>query len=124
MAAELIQITGISYTVDESTRKYVIKKVEHLFKYLPRHAKKSVSVEVKLEEVNHEHGNKYQAEMIFDVPGKLINAKDSTSNILAAIDIVEAKIQIQLAEYKRISIPHIGRRGIMGRFKQNAKREL
>jgi putative sigma-54 modulation protein len=124
MTAELIQITGISYTVDESTRKYAIKKVQHLFKYLPRHAKKSVSVEVKLEEVNHEHGNKYQAEMIFNVPGKLINAKDSTGNILAAIDIVEAKIQIQLTEYKRTSIPHIGRRGIMGRFKHDAKREL
>lgn len=124
MATSSIQITGISYTVDEATRKYVIKKVEHLFKYLPRHAKKSVSVEVKLEEVNHDHGNKYEAEMIFDVPGKLINAKDSTGNILAAIDIVEAKIQSQLNEYKRTSIPHIGRRGIMSRFKRNTKREL
>jgi len=124
MATSSIQITGVSYTVDEATRKYVIKKVEHLFKYLPRHAKKSVSVEVKLEEVNHDHGNKYEAEMIFDVPGKLINAKDSTGNILAAIDIVEAKIQSQLNEYKRTSIPHIGRRGIMSRFKRNTKREL
>ena len=124
MATASIQITGISYTVDEATRKYVIKKVERLYRYLPRHARKTVSAEVKLAEVNHDHGNKYEAEMIFDVPGKLITAKDSTMNILAAIDIVEVKIQSQLNEYKRTSVPHIGRRGIMSRFKRNTKREL
>ena len=124
MATASIQITGISYTVDEATRKYVIKKVERLYRYLPRHARKTVSVEVKLAEVNHDHGNKYEAEIIFDVPGKLITAKDSTVNILAAIDIVEAKIQSQLNEYKRTSVPYIGRRGIMSRFKRNTKREL
>lgn len=119
-----IQITGIAYEIDIPTQKYVKKRIGHLYKYLPRHARKTASAEVKLAEVNHDHGNKYEAEMIFDVPGKLITAKDSTVNILAAIDIVEAKIQSQLNEYKRTSVPHIGRRGIMSRFKHNTKREL
>ena len=119
-----IKVIGISYEVDENTRKYVIKRIGHLDRYLPRHARKSVSVEVKLEQVNHDHGNKYQAEVIIDIPGRIITAKDSTGNILAAIDIIDAKVRAQLREYKQTNIAHIGNRRIMSRFKQSFKREL
>lgn len=119
-----IQVTGIAYEIDENTRKYVVKRIGNLDRYLPRHARKSVSVEVKLEEVNHDHGNKYQAEVILNVPGKIITARDSTANILAAVDIVEAKIQTQLRDYKQAAIAHIGNRGVMSRFKRSFQREL
>ena len=119
-----IQVTGIAYEVDENTRKYVLKRVGHLDRYLPRHARKSVSADVKLEQVNHDHGNKFQVEIILNVPGKVITAKDSTSNILAAVDIVEAKIQSQLRDYKQTAIAHIGNRGVMSRFKRSFEREL
>lgn len=119
-----IQVTGIAYEVDENTHKYVIKRIGRLDRYLPRHARKTVSAEVKLEQVNHAHGNKYQVEVILDVPGKIITAKDSTSNILAAVDIVDAKIQAQLRDYKQATIAHIGNRGVMSRFKRSFKREL
>jgi putative sigma-54 modulation protein len=119
-----IQVTGISYDVDESTQKYVLKRIGHLDRYLPRHARKSVTAEVKLAEVNHDHGNKFEVEVLLNIPGKLITAKDSTSNMLAAVDIVEAKIQTQLRDYKQAAIAHIGNRGVMGRFKRSFKREL
>jgi len=119
-----IQVTGIAYEVDENTRKYVMKRIGRLDRYLPKHARKSVSVEVKLEQVNHDHGNKYMSEVIMNVPGKKITAKDSTGNMLAAIDIVEAKIQTQLRDYKQASIAHISKRGVMSRFKRSFKREL
>jgi len=120
----LIKVIGIAYEVDDTTRKYVIKRIGRLDRYLPRHARKSASVEVKLEQVNHDHGNKYEVEVIMDVPGTLITAKDSTSNMIAAVDIVEAKIRVQLNDYKQASIAHIGKRRIMSRFKQSFKREL
>lgn len=119
-----IKVTGIAYEVDDTTRKYVIKRIGRLDRYLPRHARKSVSAEVKLEQVNHHHGNKYEAEVILNIPGKLITATDSTSSMVAAVDIVEAKIRSQLSDYKQASIPHIGKRRIMSRFKQSFKREL
>lgn len=119
-----VQMTGIAYEVDENTRKYVVKRIGSLDRYLPRHARKTVTADVKLEEVNHDHGNKYQVEVILNVPGKTLTAKDSTSNILAAVDIVEAKIQAQLRDYKQASIAHIGNRGVMSRFKRSFKREL
>ena len=119
-----IEITGIKYELDDTTKKYVKKKIGRLDRYLPRHARDSVNAEVRLKEVNREHGNKYEAEVVLNVPDKTITAKDSTLNMLAAIDIVEAKIVTQLRKYKQTTIGHVGRRGVMGRFKRSYAREL
>ena len=120
-----IEITGINkYSLDDTTKKYVMKKIGRLDRYLPRHARNSVSAEVKLKEVNRDHGNKYEAEVMLNVPDKKITAKDSTLNMLAAVDIVEAKIVAQLRKYKQATISHVGRRGAMSRFKRSYAREL
>lgn len=119
-----IQITGIAYEVDDATRKYVTKKIGRLDRYLPRHARKSASAVVRLAQVDRDHGNKYEAEVILNIPDKVITAKDSTGNMLAAVDIVEAKIKAQLREYKEANIAHIGRRGVMSHFKRSFEREL
>jgi putative sigma-54 modulation protein len=120
---EAIDITGIRYDVDETTRKYVLKKVGRLDRYLPRHARKSASAGVVLKQINGSHGNKYEVEAQLNIPDKVITAKDSTVNILAALDIVEAKIVAQLHKYKEASVPHVGRRGVMSRFKRSYARE-
>jgi len=119
-----ITITGIKYDVDETTQKYIMKKIGRLDRFLPRHARKSASVEVKLREVNRKNGNKYEAEVLLNVPEKQITAKDSTVNILAAIDIVEAKLAAQLKKYKQTHIGHLGKtRTILSRFKRSYARE-
>jgi putative sigma-54 modulation protein len=119
-----ITINGIKYDVDETTQKYIVKKIGRLDRFLPRHARKSVSVEVKLREVNRSNGNKYEAEVIMNVPDKTLTAKDSTMNILAAIDIVEAKLANQLRKYKQTHVGHMGRtRLILSRFKRSYARE-
>jgi putative sigma-54 modulation protein len=42
-----IEITGLNnYSVDETTKKYVTKKIGRLDRYLPRHARASVSAEL------------------------------------------------------------------------------
>lgn len=95
-----IDITGIKYDVNEKTKKYVMRKVGKLDKYAPAHARKSMAADVKLREVNRDHGNKYEVEVILQVPDKVITAKDSTLNMMAAVDIVEAKLITQLRKYK------------------------
>ncbi len=92
--------SGTKSGVDEATKKYVVKKISRLDRFLPRHARESVSAEVILKEVNRAYGNKYEAEVIIKLPQKTLVAKDSTLNILAAIDIVEAKLVSQLHRYK------------------------
>lgn len=120
---ELTEIIGDKYEVDEVTRKYITKKISRLDRYLPGHAKKSASAVVRLKQVNRDNGNKYEAEILLVVPDKQLTAKDSTGNMLAAIDIVEAKMMNQLRRYKQESIPHIGNRRLLTRFKRSYARE-
>jgi putative sigma-54 modulation protein len=120
-----IEITGIKYDIDDMTKKYVAKKIGRLDRYLPRRARKSVSADVKISEVNQDHGNKYEVEVVLYVPDKkVITAKDSTVNVMAAIDIVEAKVATQLRKYKESKVPYIGSRRILSRFKRSFDREL
>lgn len=117
-------VNGVKYSVDEQTRKYIEKKIGRLDRFLPRHARKSATAEVKLREVNRDNGNKYEAEVILTVPDKKLTAKDSTMNVLAAIDIVEAKLVSQLRKYKYTRVAHLGRtRSILSKFKRSYARE-
>lgn len=119
-----IVITGVKYDVDERTKRYVTRKIGGLDRFLPRHARKSVTAEVKLKEVNRDHGNKYEAEVILHVPEKQLTAKDSTVNMMAAVDIVEAKIAQQLKKYKDKHLVQTGRtRAILSHFKRSYARE-
>ena len=120
-----VEITRVgTYTPDESTKKYIRKKIGALERLAPRHARKSMRAEVKLDEVNRDKGNKYEVEVLLFVPDKTIAAKDSTMNVLAAVDIVEAKLAAQLRKYKTENVPHLGKRGILSRFKRSYAREL
>lgn len=118
-----ISITGVKFDLDEKTKRYAIKKIGKLDRYLPRHARKSASAEVLLKQVNRDHGNKYEAEVVLHVPDRDLTAKDSTVNVLAALDIVEAKLTTQLHRYKSATVPHIGHRGMLSRFKRGYGRD-
>lgn len=119
-----IAISGVKFTPDTLTKKYVRRKIGRLDRFLPRHARKSASAEVKLKEVNRDHGNKYEAEILLHVPDKDLTAKDSTLNILAAVDIVEAKLAAQLRRYKDARISHVGKtRRALSQFKRSYARE-
>lgn len=95
-----MEITGIQYSVSDRTKKYAVDKIGKLDRYVPAKIRKSMNADVKIREVNLDHGNKYEVEAILHVPGKVITAKDTTMNVMAAIDIVEAKLIVQLRKYK------------------------
>lgn len=118
-----ITMTSRKYELDERTKKYVSKKIGALDRYLPRHARKSVSADVKLSQIDGKNGNKYEVEVIMKIPEKTVTAKDSTLNMMAAVDIVEAKLATQLRKYKQTKVAHVGRQGLMARFKRSFARE-
>ncbi len=120
---ENLTISGQKYELTETTKKYVEKKIGALSRYLPRHARKSATADVKIRQLDNPGGNKYEVEVIINVPDKVITAKDSTLNVLAAVDIVEAKLSGQLRKYKQTNVPHIGLRGRLSRFKRSYERE-
>lgn len=120
-----VTITGVgAYSADDSTKKYIRKKIGGLDRLVSRHARKSMHASVKVAEVNRDKGNKYEVEVVLSVPGRTLTAKDSTMNVLAATDIVEAKLATQLRKYKQELVPHVGRRRLLDHFKRSYAREL
>ncbi len=95
-----IDKSGIGFDLEDDLKKYIDKKVGRLDKYIPRRARKAVVAEVKLRETDEKAGDKYTCEVILRLPDRKITAKESTLNMFAAVDIVEAKLKNQLKKYK------------------------
>ena len=114
-----IETAGINMSLSDDIKKYIAKKLGKLDKYVPRHARKSVHLEVKLRETNNRLGNKYECEVIFHLPSAQLQAKEATLNMFAAVDIVEAKLKNQLLKYKQAHIAHLRERhpGVVGRLR-------
>jgi putative sigma-54 modulation protein len=115
-----IEKSGINVELGDDVKKYIDKKVGHLDRYLTRHARKSVHAEVKLrEDPANQAGDKYTCEALLHLPGTIITAKESTLNMFAAVDIVEAKLKNQLRKYKEAHIKHIRLRqhGLLNRLR-------
>lgn len=114
-----IETAGINMSLSDDIKKYITKKLGKLDKYVPRHARKSVHLEVKLRETNNRLGNKYECEVIFHLPSAQLQAKEATLNMFAAVDIVEAKLKNQLLKYKQAHIAHLRERhpGVVGRLR-------
>ena len=113
-----IDTSGINLDLPEDFKKYVLKKIGRLDRYMPRHARKSVHADAKIREVNQRFGNKYECEVILHLPGETITAKEATLNMFAGVDILEEKLKNQLKRYKELHSDHRGKHGFLARFKR------
>jgi putative sigma-54 modulation protein len=91
-----LEITGVHIETDEKLKKYVQKSVAKLERYMPKHARTSAHVDVKLSESKKQQDKQCTAEIIVHLPHEKLTAKESTVNLYAAIDIVEAKLRNQI----------------------------
>lgn len=99
---ERIEINSIHAQVDDDLKKYVTKKIGHLDKYLSKHAIASAHAEVKLKESKKNDKKQCQCEVILHLPHDTLMVKESTINMYAAVDIVEAKLKNQIKKYKEV----------------------
>lgn len=120
---ERIDITGVHTTVTPELQKYVLKKLTKLDRYVSKHARESIHVEVKLKEHKAKDKKQCTCEVIFHVPQEVIAVKESTMNMFAAIDIVEAKLRNQLRKYKETHGVGSLRRKVITRFRRSASEE-
>lgn len=115
-----LEISGIHSTLDSDIHKYVEKKIGKLDKYLPKYARESVHVEVKLKEAKAKNKKQCTCEVIMYLPHGEITTKETTMNMFAAVDIVETKLKNQIRKYKeKHGSPHIARR-MMAKIKRRA----
>lgn len=121
---EKIDITGIKLDLDDDIKRYVSKKIGKLDRYIPRHARQSVHAEVRLMNIGQQHGNTYECRVLLHLPEETVDARDSTMNVFAAIDIVEEKLKNQLKRYKDIRLERrIKAAGVLGRLKRGLGRQ-
>jgi len=97
-----IQVNGVHDVVGEDVLKYVTKKISKLDKYIPRSARQSAHAEIFLKESNNKSDKKQcTCEAVMHLPKDMFAVEETTINIYAAIDIVEAKLINQLKKYKQ-----------------------
>jgi putative sigma-54 modulation protein len=87
-------------TLEDDLKKYVVKKIDKLDKYVPRHARRSVHADVKLKESHAKNKRQFTCEIILHLPNEQITVAESTLNIFAAVDIAEATLKNRLKKYK------------------------
>lgn len=97
---ERLDIDGVHYEVDDKLNLYVHKKLGRLDRYLSRHSRESVRVQVKLKSSKSKTKEEFTCEAIITLPDENITVKETTINIYAAVDIVETKLKNLLKKYK------------------------
>ena len=117
---EKIEVSGRDYKVEETLKKYIVKKIGKLDRYLPRGYKKDVVAKAIISEIGDNKNGKYEISVAMEIPGgKVIAAKDECSNVFAGVDLVEAKLTGQIRRYKLEVQPHRQKLNLKSIFKKS-----
>ena len=114
---ERMELKGVHFTIDDNLRKYVIKKLGRLDKFMASHTRDSSHLEVSFKETKAKAGKLCHCNIILHLPHETISIKESTVNMYAAIDIVEAKLKMQLKKYKDLHDRSKLQRRLLPRFR-------
>jgi ribosomal subunit interface protein len=110
------ELSARHMSIDQALNKYATKKIGNLDKYLPNKFRETAYAEVLLGENKNQVPNKYVCEVNLELPHQVINVKESSVNIYAAVDIVEAKLKLQIRKYKDMYSSGKNYRHLIGRF--------
>jgi len=95
-----ITVEGVNLSITEDLDKYVIKKIGKLDKYISRGTRTSAHAQVYLKESKIKNKKQCTCEVVLHLPREEFVTKETTMNIFAAVDIVEAKLKNHLRKYK------------------------
>lgn len=113
-----LEISGVHSEIDDDLGKYVMKKFGRLDLYMSAYARKTAHAEVKLKENKAKKKQERTCEVILHLPHDTIMVKETTINIYAAIDVVEAKLKNRLKKYKEKHNSEKFHRRLLARFKR------
>lgn len=115
---EKLEIAGVHTEVSADLQKYITKKIGHLDRYLPRHARDSAHAEVTLKEISAKDKKQCLCEVVLHLPHETLTTKEATVNMFASVDIVEAKLKNQLKKYKDKHSSHRLHRRIIAKLRR------
>jgi putative sigma-54 modulation protein len=105
-----LNITGLKMEVDENMHKYIMRRIGHLDRLLPRDEREAAHAELRLQETSGEGKNDAYCEVTLYFPGTTLVAKETTLNIYAAIDIVYSQLKAQINKHTDLVVDeHTGR---------------
>jgi ribosomal subunit interface protein len=96
------EISGIHTEVGSNLHKYITKKLGRVDKYLSRHIRESAHLEVRLKEGKQGGKKMCTCDAVLHLPQETIKISESTINMFAAVDIVQAKLKQQIEKYKEL----------------------
>lgn len=108
-------LTASHLELDDRLKKYATKKLATIDKYLSKHVRPTAHMEVRLKEHTSNGQKQCVCDVTFHLPQDTLKIHDSTQNIYAAIDIVEAKLKQQVKKYKELHMGGKRRRHLFAR---------
>jgi len=117
---EKLEINGVHMSVGDDLKRYVIRKIGRLDRYVARPVRESIHAEVKLKEGRAKDKQQRTCEVIMHLPQDTFVISETTVNIYAAVDIAEEKLKKHLHKYKDLhAVPKFHRR-MLARLKRQA----
>lgn len=95
-----MQISGVHTALTPDIEFYVDRKIGLLDRYVPRRARTSLKVEVKIKELKRADKENFTCEVIMKLPAETITVHEKATSVLASIDLAEDTLKIRLKKYK------------------------
>lgn len=112
-----LQINGVHTVVTEDMRLYVEKKIGSLDRFIPKNARESARVDIKLKEAKASDGQSFECEVIISLPKSIITVHKKAKSMWAAIDEAEVNVRHQLKRYKNLHNPSRLQRHLVARLR-------
>lgn len=113
-----LELSGVHVDLDEKIKKYTRLKIGKLDKYMPKHARESAHAEVFLKERKIKTKKECSCEVVLHLPKETIRVEETTMNMFAAVDIVEAKLKNLLKKYKETHSSLRIHRRVLAKFRR------
>jgi len=94
------ELSATHMELDDRLKKYATKKLANIDRYLSKHIRSSAHLEVRLKEHRSDGQKQSVCDVTLHLPQGTIKIRESTQNIFASVDIVEAKLKQQVRRYK------------------------
>src|SRR5690348_18209687 len=95
-----MDIIGVHYVLSDRLHADITKKLGHLDRYIPRHARESARLEVRVRETKHDGRLQPECEVSLTLPRDTIILREFGATIYAALDVIEGKLKQQIKRYK------------------------
>lgn len=116
-----LHINGIHTVVTDDMRLYIEKKIGTLDRFIPRNARESARVDIKLKEFKASDKLSFECEVIIKLPKATITSHKKAKSMLAAIDDVEDNLKNQLKKYKNTHNPSRFRKHVVTKFRSETE---